>query len=168
MKPANLSTAAAIAAMLVIAAPLAAAAQPDAGREARDRAEIEALMWNYNRALDSLNADAYVAVYTPDGAFGATKGHDALYKMVADLKKANADREAKGEKPGAMFHMETNQHLEFVDRDHARLQYYWQTAFAAPAPGQPARIAAVGRGVDDLVRVKGKWLIQNRNVAPKD
>lgn len=154
-------TAAAVAA-LVLAPGLVAA------DEAKDRAEIEALMWSYNRALDTLNPDAYVAVFTPDGAFGALKGRDALYKMVADLKKSAAEREAKGEKPAAMFHMETNLHLEFLGKDRARLNYYWQTAFAAPKPGEPARIAAVGRGVDDLVRVNGKWLIQSRNVAPKD
>jgi hypothetical protein len=45
-------------------------AQDNAAREARDRAEIEELMWRYARALDTLNADAYAAVYTPDGQFG--------------------------------------------------------------------------------------------------
>ncbi len=156
------------AATAALAAAMLAAPGIAAADEARDRAEIEALMWNYNRALDTLNPDAYVAVYTPDGAFGATKGREALHKMVADLKKAQADREAKGEKPGAMFHMETNQHLEFIDKDHARLNYYWQTAFGSATPGQPARIAAVGRGVDDIVRVNGKWLIKSRDVSPKD
>src|SRR4051812_35315947 len=38
---------------------------------ARDRDEIEALMWKYARALDTLNADAYVSCYTPDGEFRA-------------------------------------------------------------------------------------------------
>ena len=39
-------------------------------REARDRAEIEDLMWRYARALDTGNGEAYAAVYTPDGQFG--------------------------------------------------------------------------------------------------
>jgi hypothetical protein len=29
-------------------------------------------------------------------------------------------------------------------------------------------VPATGRGVDELVRVKGKWLIKNRDVSPKD
>jgi hypothetical protein len=29
-------------------------------------------------------------------------------------------------------------------------------------------VAAVGRSVDDLVRVDGKWLIRSRNVAPQN
>ncbi len=32
-------------------------------REIKDRAEIEKLMWQYARALDTENADAYVATY---------------------------------------------------------------------------------------------------------
>jgi hypothetical protein len=28
------------------------------------------------------------------------------------------------------------------------------------------RVAAAGNGVDDLVKVNGKWLIKTRNVSP--
>ena len=167
MKHANRNAAAAFFAVLVFAAPgVSVAGGADVLRQAQDRAQISELMWNYNRALDTLNADAYVEAYTPDGAFGATKGREALHKMVADLKTGQAEREAKGEpKQGAMYHIETNERLEFTDRDHARNHYYWMTVFAGP-PNSPARVAAVGHGVDDLVRVNGKWLIKFRNVAP--
>jgi ketosteroid isomerase-like protein len=60
-----------------------------ASDESQDRAQIEKVMWQYVRALDTENADAYAAVYTPDGQFGsganAVKGHDALKKMISDL-----------------------------------------------------------------------------------
>jgi hypothetical protein len=61
----------------------------------------------------------------------------------------------------------------FIDKDHATIHNYWLTAFvpppAAPGAARPeARAPATGRGVDDLARVNGKWLIKNRNVAPKD
>jgi hypothetical protein len=159
-----------LAAAALLAAPVAAsAAAPDRAREAQDRAEIAELMWNYTRALDTLNEEAYVRAYVPDGAFGKTKGHDALRKMIVDLKKNQADRAAKGQPSGAMYHVETNEHIEFPGRDQARYHYYWMTMFAAP-PGAPAgtspRTAAVGHGVDDLVRVNGKWLIKMRNTAP--
>ena len=40
--------------------------------------------------------------------------------------------EAKtGEKRPAMYHVLTNTYLEFVDKDHARLEAYWMTVFAA-------------------------------------
>ena len=59
----------------------------DVLRQVRDRAEIEDLMWRYARALDTTDAAAYAAAYTPDGQFSAgtnvTKGREALTKMVA-------------------------------------------------------------------------------------
>lgn len=160
----------ALAAMMVAAVPGAAiASDADIVRQAEDRAQIETLMWNYVRAIDSFNPDAYVNVFTPDGAFGATKGSEALRKMVGDLKKSQDDRRAKGEKILAMHHIVTNASIEFVDKDHARYRYYWMTVFGGAAGVEPApRVAAVGRGVDDVVRVNGKWLIKTRNVAPKD
>src|SRR3954464_1078819 len=93
-------------------------------REAKDRTEIEKVMWQYARALDTLNADAYVATYTPDGQFGggahATNGHDALHKMIVDLRQRNVETETKtGKKPAAMYHTSMNPYLEFVDKDHA-------------------------------------------------
>ena len=159
----------AIAAMLAVVTPaIAAAPDPDVLREARDRADITQLMWRYARAIDTFDEDAYVATFTPDGAFGATKGREALRKMVTDLKKARADRAAGGQPQPAMHHTESNQYIEFVDPDHARVHYYWTTLFGAgPQPPAPT-VAAVGNGVDDVVRVDGKWLIKYRNVVAKE
>ncbi|MBZ5696121.1 MAG: nuclear transport factor 2 family protein [Acidobacteriia bacterium] len=149
-----------------------AAGGNDSQREAQDRVRIEKLMWQYTRALDTENADAYAATFTPDGQFGsgpnAIKGHDALKKMIADLRQRTADAEAKGEKRPAMYHMTANSYLEFVDKDHARMEAYWLTVFAQAGPNVPLRVAAAGRDVDELVRVNGHWLIKTRDVAPKD
>jgi hypothetical protein len=169
MKHAATAAAAALAAASLFAAPgVSAAAGDDILQQARDRAEIEDLMWRYSRAVDTLNADAYVQVFTPDGSFGAVKGRAALHKMIDDLKTGFAERAAKGEKQAGMYHLETNEHLEFEDRDHARIHYYWITAFGGGPADGPVRIAAVGHGYDNLVRVDGHWLIHDRNVAPKD
>jgi 3-phenylpropionate/cinnamic acid dioxygenase small subunit len=142
-------------------------------REANDRAEIQALMWHYVRALDSLDEHAYAAAFTEDGQFGvgerAEKGRPALMKMIMDLKKNRADREAKGEaKTPPMYHVITNSYIEFVDNDHARFHAYWMTVFGAAGRGTMPRVAAAGREVDDIVRVSGKWLIKLRNVAATD
>jgi SnoaL-like domain len=157
---------------LAVAGALAAAKEGDWQRETQDRAQIEKLNWQYTRALDSENADAYAATYTPDGQFGggttSVKGTDALKKMISDLHTRAADAEAKGQKPPAMYHMTLNSYLEFIDKDHARQQAYWLTVFAASGPNVPLRVAAAGRDIDDLVRVNGQWLIQSRDVAPKD
>jgi hypothetical protein len=147
-------------------------AQDNAAREARDRAEIEELMWRYARALDTLNADAYAAVYTPDGQFGtganATKGHAALKKMIVDTNERQTAAAAKGQPRQPMYHMTTNSQLTFTDKDHARLDSYYLTAFGAVGQNVPVRVAAAGRSVDQLVRVNGKWLIQTRDVQPRD
>jgi uncharacterized protein (TIGR02246 family) len=142
-------------------------------REAHDRAQIEKLMWQYVRALDTENVEAYAAVYTPDGQFGtgasAVKGREALKKMVSDLRQRGVENEAKsGQKRPAMYHVIANSYLEFVDKDHARLEAYWMTVFAAGGQNVPARVAAAGREVDALVRLNGQWLIKLRDVAPKE
>jgi hypothetical protein len=169
----RLALAGVLATLVISAAPrLAAASDADVIREYRDRAEIEALMWRYTHALDSLDEDAYAAVYTPDGSFGsgptASVGTAALKKIIADVKKRRADQEAKGEKPDKMYHVLTNEHVEFIDKDHARLHSYWMTVFQPTEQGKPVRVAAAGRGVDELVRLNGHWLIKHRDVAPKD
>jgi uncharacterized protein (TIGR02246 family) len=136
---------------------------------AEDRAAIEKLMWTYDRMLDTYDADAYAALFTEDGAFGKTKGREALRKMIADLGKGHDERRAKGEKI-SMRHFTMNQYLEFTGPTTARYHYYHQTIFGTGGEKSPdpARIAAAGNGVDDLVKVDGKWLIKYRNVAAPD
>jgi uncharacterized protein (TIGR02246 family) len=145
----------------------------DTLRQVQDRAQIEKLMWQYIRALDTENPDAYAAVYTPDGQFGsgpnAVKGRDALKKMIVDLQKRAADAQAETrQKTPPMYHVIANSYLEFTDKDHAHMEAYWMTVFAQAGPNVPVRVAAAGREVDELVRLDGQWLIKFRDVAPKD
>jgi hypothetical protein len=150
----------------------AAAAKNESEARPEDRAAIEKLMWNYVRALDTENPDAYAATYTPDGQFGtgpkAVKGRAALKKMIADYRKQSTEAEAKGQKRPPMYHMLMNSYLEFTDANHAHMEAYWQTVFGQNGPNVPVRVAAAGREVDELVRVNGQWLIHLRDVAPKD
>jgi hypothetical protein len=89
--------------------------------------------------------------------------------MVNDLRQRNAEKEAKAkEKRPPMYHVVTNSTIEFIDKDHARFNAYWMTVFAAGGPNLPARVAAAGREIDELVRSNGQWLIKVRDVAPKD
>ena len=136
--------------------------------QAKHRTEIEALMWRYVRALDSLDADAYASVYTEDGEFLAgptpTKGTAALKKMVVGIKANQAARREKGEVIGPMYHVILNHRVEFVGDDQARYHAYWMTMFGPAKQGDQPRVAAVGQSVDALVRVNGKWLIKSRNV----
>jgi hypothetical protein len=64
------------------------AAETSMERKVQDREQIEKLMWQYVRALDTENADAYAAVYTPDGQFGT--GANA----VKDARRLNSPHAA--------------------------------------------------------------------------
>ena len=45
------------------------ASDGDVVQQTKDRHEIEALMWQYARALDSYDPETYARCYTPDGQF---------------------------------------------------------------------------------------------------
>ena len=140
-------------------------------REARDRVEIEDLMWRYARALDTGDGEAYAAVYTPDGQFGtganATKGTEALKKLAGGgARPAAAPGAAAAPARPPLYHMHANHAITFIDKDHARFDAYYLTARAGGGQDQPPQLVAVGRSVDELVRLNGKWLIKVRNVQP--
>ena len=117
----------------------------DVLREARDRQQIDELMWRYARALDTGDADGYAALYTTDGQFSsganATKGRDALKKMIAGARQPQPGAQPAAPRP-PMYHTTANHQIVFTDKDHAR--------------------------IDELERVNGQWLIKSRNVAPMD
>jgi hypothetical protein len=144
----------------------------DVLRQMQDRCEIEALMWRYVRTLDQFDADAYPDLYAPDGMLGegagALHGREALRGAVLALKQRAEAAQARAGRAERMHHVITNTCIEFIDRDTARMNYYWMQVFAA-APGEgPPRVASAGRGVDVLTRVDGRWLIRQRIVTPDD
>ena len=165
---------------------VAAAAEADAVRESQDRAAIEGLEWRYVHAIDTLDADAYVETFTPDGQIGtgarAAKGTAALRGIVAFLKQDAAERNKGRTLPIELYHIMTNSYIEFEDRDHARVHYYWMALYTTPrAPPQQGgherppdeamkqpTVAEAGRGLDHVVRVNGQWLIQLRDVWSRD
>ena len=139
-----------------------------AAQRLADREAIESLMWTYDRSLDMYDADKYAAHFTPDGAFGQTKGHEALKKMITDLDANHKKQKAEGTDMGTMRHFTMNQYIEFTGPTTAKYHYYHQTVFGnfgRPGEKDAPKVIASGNGVDDLVKVDGKWLIKMRNVA---
>ena len=111
----------------------ARAAENETERETRDRVQIDKLMWQYIRARDTGNADAY-----------AVKGREALKKMINDFRQRTAENQAKtGEKRPPMYHVIANSYLELVDKDHAHLEAYWMTWSPSVARAFPSRERAV-------------------------
>ncbi len=159
--------------VLMATVPSAAfAADEDVLREIKDREEINKLMWNYARALDTGNAEAFAANFTEDGQFGrganATKGRDALMKMVGGFRKVRLEPEAKSAQTRSMYHMTANHIIEFMDKDHAVFHAYWIAFVSTAGQNQQPTIVGVGRELNELVRVKGKWLIRVRDIMPQD
>jgi uncharacterized protein (TIGR02246 family) len=70
---------------------------------------IEQLMWDCIRALDSGNAEAYAALFAPDGQFGrcdkAVKGREALIKMMKDTGQQMDAAKKSGTKMERMNHI---------------------------------------------------------------
>lgn len=144
----------------LLAGLLVVIAGPVLADRAEDREAIEELMWRYARALDTGNAEAYAATYTEDGEFMAgamsTKGRQSLHDMVAGF----------GGELG-LLHMTADTWIEFIDDTHAIHHSYWLTMRKASGD-QPASVAAVGVGADELVKVDGEWLIRRRNVQAEE
>ncbi len=150
----------------------AVAADDDVLREIQDRAQINKLMWDYARALDTGDAEAYAATFTEDGQFGrgenAVKGREALRRMMGAFRKRAPEGNAESPQRRSMYHMTANHHVEFIDKDHAIFHGYWLAFVAATGENTQPTIAGVGREVNEVVRVKGKWLIQVRDIMPQD
>ncbi len=148
------------------------AADDDVLREIKDREEINKLMWDYARALDTGNAQAFAANFTEDGQFGrganAVKGREALSKMAGGFRKQRLEPEVKSAQTRYMYHMTANHHIEFIDKDHAVFHGYWIAFVSTTGQNQQPTIVGVGRELNELVRVKGKWLIRMRDITPQD
>ena len=62
-----------------------------------------------------------------------------------------------------MYHVVTNPHIEFIDKDHARYYAYWMGVLETGGD-----IIGAGREVNELVRIDGQWFISIRDVDPQD
>jgi len=170
----NLVAAAVLTGIVVTAGAVFTASKSDEElvQRAKDREQIEELMWRYARALDTSDAQTYASLYTVDGQFSAgadvTKGREALKNMISGTGQQRPAAAQPAARRPPMYHMTANHQLRFTDKDHARIDAYYITMVAAAGPDTPSRVAGVGRSIDQLERVNGQWLIKSRNVAPMD
>jgi hypothetical protein len=157
---------------LIVVSTVSIAADSDVLREIQDKEQIKKLMWNYARALDTGNVEAFVALFTEDGQFGrgenAVKGRKALLEMMGAFKKSPTAGQGNVPKTGSMYHMTANHYIEFKDKDHAFFHGYWIAFVSGSGQNTQPTIVGVGREVNELVRVNGKWLIQVRDIIPQD
>src|SRR5688572_32430904 len=132
-----------------------------------DRIAVEDVMARYVWAVDSLDAEGYVAVFTEDAVIDSngsiSKGHEAIRRVVTNLIKRRDDDKAKGVPTSNLYHVISNVRITFPNVNEAVHQSYWQTV-RRDKDGKMAA-AAMGRSEDRLVKRNGKWLIQSRKLT---
>jgi len=155
---------AALTALLV--APALVTAQENLGSH-EDRIAVEDVMARYVWAVDSLDAEGYVAVFTADAVIDSngsiSKGHDEIRSIVTSLMKRRDDNKAKGLPTANLYHVISNVRITFPKPGEALHQSYWQTVRRDKSGAMTA--AAMGRSEDRLVKRGGQWLIQSRRLT---
>src|SRR5882672_818941 len=132
-----------------------------------DRTAVEDVMARYVWAVDSFDADGYVAVFTEDAVIDSngniSKGHDEIRKIVTGLIQRRDDNKAKGVPASNLYHVISSVRITFPKAGEALHQAYWQTV----RRGEDGRMiaAAMGRSEDRLIKRNGKWLIQSRKLT---
>lgn len=146
-------------------APTLVAAQGTMGSY-EDRIAVEDVMARYVWAVDSLDADGYVAVFTEDAVIDSngsiSRGHAAIRQIVTSLIKRRDDNKAKGEPAANLYHVISSPRISFPRPDEALHQAYWQTVRRGKDGAMVA--AAMGRSEDRLVKRNGSWRIQSRKL----
>jgi ketosteroid isomerase-like protein len=129
-----------------------------------DRIAVEDVMARYVWAVDSLDADGYVAVFTDDAVIDSngaiSKGHAEIRKIVTGLIQRRDDNKAKGLPTANLYHVISSVRITFPKPGEALHQSYWQTVRRDKDGRMIA--AAMGRSEDRLVKRNGKWLINFR------
>ncbi len=132
-----------------------------------DRIAVEDVMARYVWAVDSFDADGYVAVFTPDAVIDSngsiSKGHDEIRRIVTGLIQRRDANKAKGVPAGNLYHVVSNVRITFPAPGEALHQSYWQTVRRDQDGKMTA--AAMGRSEDRLVKRDGKWLIRFRKLT---
>jgi uncharacterized protein (TIGR02246 family) len=123
-----------------------------------DKAEIEALLLDYGRYLDSRDFTGYASLFAKDGQWIGGFGTVAAADIKAFMEKAmGTQNTAKN------YHLLSN-FVITVKGDTATAWSRW--AFVVPGQ-QGAAISQAGRYDDELVRENGRWKFKKR-VASND
>ena len=152
--------------VVLLLAPALVHAQENLGTYA-DRIAVEDVMARYVWAVDSFDADGYVAVFTEDAVIDSngtlSKGREEIRKIVTGLIQRRDDNKAKGLPSSNLHHVISNVRITFPHPGEALHQSYWQTVIR----DKDGKIipAAMGRSEDRLVKRNGKWLIQSRKLT---
>lgn len=143
-----------------------------------DYIAIEQLLVRYAIAFNTGDADAYVATFAPDGdlqllrkegeaPFAGPFQRDGMRaQWFADHAGPGSPRPEFREF-GGMRHVTTNTLIE-VDGDTATVEAIFMEVISngpnLPQGSNPPGFYAMGRYMDDLVKIDGQWYFQHRTV----
>lgn len=154
------------ASIALLIAPVLVTAQENLGTY-EDRIAVEDVMARYVWAVDSLDAEGYVAVFTADAIIDSngsiSKGHEEIRQIVTSLIRRRDDNKTKGLPTSNLYHVISNVRITFPKPGEAVHHSYWQTVRRDQDGTMTA--AAMGRSEDRLVKRNGKWLIQGRKLT---
>jgi uncharacterized protein (TIGR02246 family) len=132
-----------------------------------DRMAVDDVMARYVWAVDSLDADGYVAVFTDDAVIDSngsiSKGRGEIRQIVTNLIQRRDENKAKGLPTANLYHVISNVRITFPKPGEALHRSYWQTVRRDKDGRMVA--AAMGRSEDHLVKRNGQWLIQFRKLT---
>jgi hypothetical protein len=158
---------------------------PANAKRQEDYQKILTVLKQYIVAIDTLDENLYSAAFAEKNAVLSIRdvtrhGREEIKLEITGDKDAHAARDAQAAASGepapmpvTTFHMMSNSHIVFVDKDHARHNAYYQV-YTRPNdhPGgvvrltTPITLVAIGRYDDELVKINGKWFIQHRQITP--
>jgi len=145
----------------IVGASLARAQQKVTGGTltAADYIEIQQLVARYSYAVDTHddNGYAYADLFAPDGAFGNTKGREALAELARTTQKERGG-------PAYTRHYLTNV-IIYPTTEGARGSQYLM-AIDVSEGGKPSSVVHGGRYDDVYVKTPAGWRFKSRQLHP--
>jgi hypothetical protein len=138
---------------VLVVAPVIGAQDKLAHLSTQDYVDLQQLYARYNMAIDSGDAEAWAATFTPDGVFNNTnRGHDGLVQFIKDWR----------EKRNGAQRRHWNSNLAYTaTNDGARGSAY---LILLDISVRPAAIALTGIYEDVIVRTPQGWRFKSRVV----
>jgi hypothetical protein len=117
---------------------------------AQDYVEIQQLYAQYNVAIDTGDAQAYAATFTPDGVFNTFSGHDALVGFIKIWRERLNGASRR--------HWNTNLLINGEGKNATGSVYLMLLDVST----KPVSIAAVATYTDSLVKTSNGWRFTKR------
>jgi hypothetical protein len=161
---APLYSACAAAALIALATPALAHAPRTTSANLLDRVQIEDLLVDYYQPLGGGKQEDLSSFFTDDGVIDVNGRVYSGRKGVAQAyKDAGAANNGNPTFKGKFVMLMNNPRIE-VKGDTATADVVWTGVVSATPKDQP-HFAEQGKEHDDLVKVKGEWMIRKRIIT---